>query len=64
MKDFRPIKKVAPAGLAQELASLSASRRFAPENSGASGRAGDRPQFTKPSIGSNAESSSKIRGII
>jgi CRP-like cAMP-binding protein len=61
MKNFRPIKQVASAGLAQELASPSASQRFASKISDSSGRAGDRPQIAKPSAGRNTRRTSKTR---
>lgn len=61
MNAFRPIKQVASARLAQELAPSSASRRFAPEKSGSSGRAGDRLRSVKPSAGRKTNRASKTR---
>ena len=61
MTQSRPIKQDASAELAQELAPSSASQRFAPEKSGSSGRAGDRPRSVKPSAGRSPNRASKTR---
>jgi CRP/FNR family transcriptional regulator len=59
VKNLRPIKQVASAGLAQELAPRSAAPRLA--SSDASGRAGDRPRVVKPSARRNTARTSRIR---
>ena len=61
MTNMRPIKKVASARLAQELAPSSASNRFAPGKPGSSGRAGDRSPIVKPSAGRSTTRTLKTR---